>query len=322
MLIQLRRIETLLHCPGAGPTQLMLRWDGETLVAAERCGPHGPLGRYPIVLGQPALIDWETSLVPQSRFDGATSRSSLVARRWNGLRLLKGAILGNARVSRRNLRRFQDLARSNAGRAKPLVLMVGAGAAGAGTDILYRSKDIDQVAFDIYPTALTTFVADGHDIPLKDESVDAACIQAVLEHVLDPGKVVSEIFRVLKPGGIVYAETPFMQQVHEGAYDFTRFTELGHRWLFRRFAEIERGVIGGPGLSFYWSARYLAWGIVRNRALATLISAPFALFALLDLAIPPPRRIDGANGVYFLGKKSDEPLALRDLPKAYKGAQR
>ncbi|CAH2407660.1 hypothetical protein MES5069_620012 [Mesorhizobium escarrei] len=34
-----------------------------------------------------------------------------------------------------------------------------------------------------------------------------------------------------------------MQQVHEGAYDFTRFTELGHRWLFRRFETISRGAL-------------------------------------------------------------------------------
>ena len=37
--------------------------------------------------------------------------------------------------------------------------------------------------------------------------------------------------------GIVYAETPFMQQVHEGAYDFTRYTVLGHRYLFKKFKQ-------------------------------------------------------------------------------------
>jgi ubiquinone/menaquinone biosynthesis C-methylase UbiE len=30
-------------------------------------------------------------------------------------------------------------------------------------------------------------------------------IQAVLEHVLDPPIVVAEIYRVLRPGGLVYA---------------------------------------------------------------------------------------------------------------------
>ena len=51
-----------------------------------------------------------------------------------------------------------------------------------------------------------------------------------------------EIYRVLKSDGIVYIETPFMQQVHGGKYDFTRFTYLGHRRLFARFQEIESGI--------------------------------------------------------------------------------
>jgi len=56
---------------------------------------------------------------------------------------------------------------------------------------------------------------------------DAVWIQAVLEHVLDPVRVVAEIHRVLRPGGLVYSEIPFMQEVHEGAYDFTRFRLSG-----------------------------------------------------------------------------------------------
>ena len=74
---------------------------------------------------------------------------------------------------------------------------------------------------------------------------DAVICQAVLEHVLEPASAVSEIHRVLRRDGLVYAETPFMQQVHERAYDFSRFTQSGHRWLFRRFSEISAGPIGG-----------------------------------------------------------------------------
>ena len=91
---------------------------------------------------------------------------------------------------------------------------------------------IRLIGFDIYCSTLTQFVADGHQIPLRDGSVDGVLVQAGLEHVLDPWRVVAEIHRVLKDDGLVYAETPFMQQVHEGPYDFTRFTESGHRYLF------------------------------------------------------------------------------------------
>ena len=88
-----------------------------------------------------------------------------------------------------------------------------------------RRPTIDLISFDVYASPATQFVGDGHSIPLADGSVDGVIVQAVLEHVLEPTIVADEIHRVLRTGGIVYADTPFLQQVHEGAYDFTRFTD-------------------------------------------------------------------------------------------------
>jgi hypothetical protein len=90
--------------------------------------------------------------------------------------------------------------------------------------------------------------------------LEGVWIRAVLEHVLEPAQVVAEVHRVLAAGDIVYAETPFMQQVHEKAYDFTRFSRTGHRWLFRHFEKIAAGEIGGPGQSLVWSLRYFFRG--------------------------------------------------------------
>jgi SAM-dependent methyltransferase len=190
---------------------------------------------------------------------------------------------------------------------------------GAGCEALYEDPDIRQIAFDIYPSNLTQFVADAHQIPLADASVDAVIVQAVLEHVLDPPTVVAEIHRVLKSGGVVYAETPFMQQVHEGAYDFTRFTEIGHRWLWRQFEEITRDVIGGPGLSLYWSARYFCRAMLRHRRLADMVSLPFVVFSVFDRLLPLKHKIEGANGVCFLGRKAGRPLPREELVSSYLG---
>lgn len=70
---------------------------------------------------------------------------------------------------------------------------------------------------------------------------------AEISVLLNPSRVADEICRVLSDDSLVYADTLFMQQVHEGAYDFTRFTRSGYRWLFRRFAQIDAGVVNGPG---------------------------------------------------------------------------
>ena len=200
--------------------------------------------------------------------------------------------------------------------------MVGAATVGMGMNVLYDAPDVRQIAFDIYPSPLTHFVADAHQIPLADHGVDAVCIQAVLEHVVDPAAVVAEIERVLKPDGLVYAETPFMQQVHEGAYDFTRFTELGHRWLWQRFSTLARGPLGGPGLSMYWSSRYFLRGLLRSERAGDVASLPFGLLAVADRWMATGDLIDGASGAFFLGRKRDETLQPRGLVTEYLGAQR
>ena len=88
--------------------------------------------------------------------------------------------------------------------AKPVVLIIGAGEIGSGTDKLYSSK-LQIVGTDVYCSSSIDYVADAHYLPFKNAIFDGVIIQAVLEHVVDPQLVVSEIHRVLKKDGIVYA---------------------------------------------------------------------------------------------------------------------
>jgi len=133
------------------------------------------------------------------------------------------------------------------------ILVVGGSIKGEGADIIYSNKSFEITGMDVSFGPYTKIIADGHDIPFEDETFDCVIVQAVLEHVLDPQRCVAEIHRVLKSSGVVYAETPFMQQVHMKQYDFTRFTHLGHRRLFRYFEEIEHAPLMGPGTVLAWS---------------------------------------------------------------------
>ena len=321
MLLSLKNIENLLRCPSRN-IPVFFSWNGEILESACSGGDE----YYHIIKNQPVLIDFEESLFDESWYLKVQVSYSHTSRGANWLRLLKGNLIGSNKVSRANFDKLKDLMNeelmSSCG-DKPIVLMVGGGTKGGGSETLYEDDRIDLISFDVYPSSCTSFVADAHSIPLKDESVDAVCVQAVLEHVLDPAGVVDEIFRVLRPNGIVYAETPFMQQVHEGAHDFTRFTELGHRWLWRSFEAIERGTIGGPGLTFYWSIKYLFLAIFKKPALAKVMSAPFLAVALLDKCLSDKSKIDGANGCYFLGRKKEaEPMRKKSILSTYMGVQR
>ena len=152
------------------------------------------------------------------------------------------------------------------------------------------------------------------------DSFDGVWIQAVLEHVVEPQVVISEIYRVLNKNGLVYAETPFMQQVHEGAYDFSRYTVLGHRYLFRDFDEISIGGAGGAEVSLSWSLKYFILAITNSAKLAkltgiisTLLLKPFSFL------IKKESLYDSSSGVFFLGRKSTHRLTHKELIRLYSG---
>ena len=169
---------------------------------------------------------------------------------------------------------------------RPRILVIGGGTVGAGLEELYADPTVDLICFDIYASPAVQFIADGHAIPLADGSVDGVVVQAVLEHVLEPTMVAKEIHRVLRSGGIVYADTPFLLPVHEGPYDFTRFTDSGHRYLFRSFERIDSGSIAGAGTALRWSIGYFVRALTRSSKLGSIAAA---LFFLAQLHGPHPR---------------------------------
>lgn len=68
---------------------------------------------------------------------------------------------------------------------------------------------------------------------------DAVFVMEVLEHVEDPRAALSEICRVLKPGGMLTISVPFILEIHDAPHDYWRFTEHGLRLLLREFDEVK-----------------------------------------------------------------------------------
>jgi SAM-dependent methyltransferase len=261
----------------------------------------------------PVLVDFDDSILQRTQIQ-ASAAASVVLRRANP-RWRRALQPGN-RAAANNIGEFVGLLPKDA-----VVLVVGGGALGEGLKQLY-SSDINLVAFDIYGSQLVQVIGDAHRIPFHTSSFNGVIIQAVLEHVLEPSVVVSEIWRVLCPDGLVYAETPFLQPVHEGAYDFQRFTDSGHRWLFRNFVCIDSGTVGGVGTQFLWSLNYLVRGIFRSR-FAGLLARTIALpLRGCDRFVDSRYSIDAAAGVYFLGRRSETvAVTASDMLEYYKGAQ-
>ena len=266
--------------------------------------------------GQLVLIDFEHSIFDAAAF---ADQVGSVMPRDNERRSLRSLVSRLTAGPNRAAKVFADriFADMKAKAQRPRLLVVGGGALGSGAQRLYDDAEVETVGMDVYASPFTVLVADGHELPFTDASFDGVWIQAVLEHVLDPAQVVAEIHRVLKPGGLVYADTPFMQQVHEGAYDFTRFTLSGHRWLFRWFDEIATGAVSGVGTSVIWSVRYLLRGMGLAPKWSYLLTLPLFPLRFLDRIGPVRAQADGASGVYFYGSRAEMPIGPKAMVDFY-----
>lgn len=268
------------------------------------------------IRGQLVLIDFVDSIVSKEQIAPAQEQRDGLVRR------VLSRVHPPNDTARRICERIVRAAKPQAG-SKPRILIIGGGTLGSGLEELTNNPDIDIVSFDVFPSRFTQFVADGHRIPLADASIDAVIVQAVLEHVLEPTRVVDEIYRVLRPDGLVYGDTPFLQHVHEGAFDFTRYTESGHRWLFRMFTLIESGVVAGTGTQLAWSVSHAARSVLPIKGISSLtrlIMAPIA--AIIDATSSRSNAIDGASSVYFYGRRADRSIRPQDMIEHYQGAQR
>ncbi|WP_087001613.1 class I SAM-dependent methyltransferase [Rhizobium sullae] len=305
----------LLLCPR---TMSPLRLEGGKLVANDSGSER--VFEYRMIDGAPILIDFEQSVFTESEITCRNAGSAIVRPEYTGLqRSLKRMVSPAKSGTRVNILNLVRHLEKNDGPSK--VLIIGGGSVGNGLEPVYDHPRLEVYSFDVYVTPHVQFVADAHKIPLPAETFDCVIVQAVLEHVLQPSEVVAEIWRVLKPSGLVYAETPFMQQVHEGAFDFTRFTESGHRYLFRQFERLDSGANGGPGIQFMWAVDYLASGLFRSRKVGKMAKLACFWAQYLDHLIPAPYAEDGASGVFFYGRKTQRVFSPPEIIAHYRGAQ-
>ena len=84
-------------------------------------------------------------------------------------------------------------------------------------------QDIDYASVNIDPAMEPTWQAQpGERLQIEDGVFDSCISMSTLEHVYDPKFLVSEMFRVLKPGGQVHVSVPWIFRFHGHPDDFTR----------------------------------------------------------------------------------------------------
>ncbi len=166
------------------------------------------------------------------------------------------------------------------------------------------------VNVEITPFENVDVVTTGDRLPFPDEYFDLVVSQAVLEHVEHPGKVVREMLRVLKRGGEIYAEVPFIQGFHPTPGDYQRYTITGIENLFRGTQKIEKGIVNGPASAMCWIARdFLA--VLFSFNSQTLYKVGLVLFGwllfplkFLDAFMEKSSMAPGiASGFFYHGRK-------------------
>ena len=135
-------------------------------------------------------------------------------------------------------------------------------------------------------------------LQLESNTFDTVLLTDVLEHVSETDMVITEVSRVLQPGGRFIVSVPFLYWLHEVPYDNYRFTCYGLTHKLEKFGfEVEELIVHG------------SWGAV----LTDLLSKGIGRVPLLGNLLV--RNLQRATIWYFCRK--NRPPKWHDLKNAF-----
>jgi SAM-dependent methyltransferase len=164
---------------------------------------------------------------------------------------------------------------------------------------------------DLFAVPGVDVAADAELLPFPSGVFQRVECDAVLEHVRDPQRVMSEMRRVLAAGGYLHLVTPFCHPFHEYPRDYRRFTLDGLKQLAGGSMEIvAEGWRTGPTATILvMSIEYVklllpfrAWRAVMHLFCGWLLF-PLRYLDLLLLRMPAAHRI--GNHCYMWLRKPE-----------------
>ena len=141
------------------------------------------------------------------------------------------------------------------------------------------------MTLDMQPLTGTDVVASVYHLPIKDDFVDLVLATGLIEHIEDERKFLREARRVLKTGGVIHVEIPFLQQYHEDPIDCRRFTMPGLKLLLEQngFQAIDSGFHIGPSVAFFTIASYYAALLFEGNTILHKLASNAAFFAVASI---------------------------------------
>ncbi|MBX9779714.1 MAG: class I SAM-dependent methyltransferase [Chitinophagaceae bacterium] len=118
----------------------------------------------------------------------------------------------------------------------------------AGTITKYTGIDLANSEYHnkVVPDAYW----DGYTIPFNDNEFDFVIATEFLEHYYDTAHILTEIRRVLKPGGQLFFSVPYIYSLHEVPYDHHRFTPYALKTTFEKTGFISSEIYPRGGFNY------------------------------------------------------------------------
>jgi SAM-dependent methyltransferase len=164
----------------------------------------------------------------------------------------------------------------------------------------YIGMDIDS------ERARLTGIADsfygGRVFPFSSGSFDSVLCSQVLEHVFNPDEFISEIARVLKPGGRLLLTVPFVWDEHEQPFDYARYSSYGLSALLAKqgLRVIKHKKLGADPSTLFQLANAYLYKVTQSFPPRIRLLMIVTVMAFINLSGLLARRLLPANPDLFL----------------------
>lgn len=123
----------------------------------------------------------------------------------------------------------------------------------------YIGLDYDGEGHD-HTNEQIDFFYDGHTFPFENDRFDCVLATEVFEHLFNVDRILSELHRVMKPGGKLLITCPFAFSEHEQPVDFARYTSFAMKAMVERhgFSVVKQEKLGNA-VEAIWQYRITYW---------------------------------------------------------------